>query len=179
MEATELPQDLYEAIGAENKDFAFKAGSSRPFRKSLPGIISGLLWIGFFSLLFFGIFNLDIKGMLESGAAENQTINPALYFLGFCGIFYLIGLIILVSAIIPVIRRGGYFIGTPARLIHYRNGKLRLIGWDQFTGDMQVRGKEQGGNISLYIENRYLEETKRRFSLYPGYDLYDCNPRIV
>jgi hypothetical protein len=152
MGSTELPQVLNEAIGPENRDFAFKAGSSRPFRKSLPGIISGILWIAFFSLLFFGIFNLDFKGMLERGAAENKSINPAFYLLGFFGIFYSIGLAILLSAIIPVIRRGGYFVGTPVRLIHYRNGKIRSVDWEQFTGDMQVRGNEQGGNISLLLK---------------------------
>lgn len=152
MGSTELPQVLNEAIGPENRDFAFKAGSSRPFRKSLPGIISGILWIGFFSLLFLGIFNLDFKGMFERGAAENESINPAFYILGFIGIFYLIGLVILSLAIIPVIRRGGYFVGTPVRLIHYHNGKIRSVDWEQFTGDMQVRGNEQGGNISLLLK---------------------------
>jgi hypothetical protein len=152
MVSTELPQVLNEVTGSENRDFSFKAGSSRPFRKSLPGIISGILWIAFFSLIFFGIFDLDFKGMLERGAEENKSINPAFYLMGFFGIFYLIGLAILFSAIIPAIRRGGYFIGTPVRLINYRNGNIRSVNWEQFTGDMQVRGKEQGGNISFLLK---------------------------
>ncbi|MGE5420321.1 MAG: hypothetical protein ACM3UT_09060 [Chloroflexota bacterium] len=160
MELTELPQELYTAIGSETRDFSVKAGSLKPFRKAVPGIIGGIAWMAFFSLIFFGIFNLDLSGMIAAGAAENKTINPAYYLLGFFGIFYTIGLIIIGKAIIPFIRRGGWFVGTPDRLVHYRRGNIRSIDWEQFTGDMKVRGNGAKGTISMSLRTGRIKRNK-------------------
>lgn len=160
MELTELPQELYAAIGSETRDFAVKAGALKPFRKSLPLIISGIIWLLFFSLLFFALIDLNLSEMIENGAAENKDINPAYYFLGFIGIFYVIGLGIIAKAILPLIRRGGYFVGTPDRLIHYRRGNIRSIDWEQFTGDMKVRGNENKGTLSMSLKTGTMKRRK-------------------
>ncbi len=125
MDLLELPPTLNNAIGSEGRDFVVKAGSLRPLRNSLSGIIAGIVWLAFFSLLFFGIFNVSFPEMVARGAAENNRINQAYYIIAFFGIFYVIGFIIIGKAILPLIKRGGYFIGTPDRLIQYRNGIIR------------------------------------------------------
>lgn len=160
MDLIELPPDLNNAIGTERRDFAVKAGSLRPFRKSLAGIIAGIVWMTFFSLLFFGIFNVNLLKMIESGAAEAGSINPAYYVIAFFGIFYVIGFIIIGSAIIPLIRRGGYFIGTPDRLIQYRSGNIRSIDWEQFTGYMKVRGNGNKGCVSMSLRTGRMKRSK-------------------
>lgn len=160
MELVELPRELNDAVGPETRDFAVKAGSLKPFRKSLPAIIGGFVWMGFFSLLFFGIFGLDIQEMIANGATGNETINQAYYLLGFIGIFYVIGLIIIGKALLPLIRRGGYYVGTPDRLIHYRKGNIRSIDWEQFTGDMKVRGNDGKGTLSMSLKTGTIKRRK-------------------
>lgn len=160
MEFTDLPQELYDAIGSETRDFAFKAGALKPFRKARTPMIGGIVWMAFFSLIFFGIFDLDLRGMIAAGAAENKPINPAYYLLGFIGIFYLIGLIIMGKGIIPLIRRGGWFAGTQERLIHYRKGNIRSIDWEQFTGDMKVRCNDGKGSISMSLRTGIIKRRK-------------------
>ena len=160
MELTDLPNELYTVIGSESRDFAVKAGSLKPFRKSISGIIWGIIWLGFFTLLFFGIFDLNLSESVELGAAENRLINPAYYLLAFFGIFYLIGLIIIINSVVPLIQRGGYFIGTPDRLIHYRKGNIRSINWEQFTGHMKVRGNDERGTLSMELRTGRIKNQK-------------------
>lgn len=160
MDFIELPPALNNLIGSEGKDFAVRAGSLRPFRKSLPGIIAGIVWLSFFTLLFFGIFNVDLPEMIASGAGEDTSINPAYYVIAFFGIFYVVGFIIIGTAIIPLIRRGGYFIGTSDRLIQYRSGKMRSIDWEQFTGDIRISGNERKGTISMLMRTGRLKRQR-------------------
>lgn len=167
MELTELPQELYAATGPETRDFAVKAGSLKPFIKSVPAIIGGVIWMAFFSLIFFSLFDLNLSEMIAKGAADAGTINPAYYLLGFCGIFYAVGLIIIGKAIIPLVRRGGYFVGTPDRLIHYRKGNVRSIDWELFTGDMKVRGNDIKGSISMSLKTGRIRRRNGGQTFYP------------
>ena len=160
MDLFELPSDLNNAVGAERRDFAVKAGSLKPFRKSMPGIMGGIVWLAFFTLLFFGIFNVDLPKMIASGAAENKSINPAYYLIAFFGVFYVIGLIIILLAIIPFFRRGGYFVGTADRLIQYRKGNIRSIDWEQFTGYMKVKGNTNKGCVSMSLRTGRIKRNK-------------------
>jgi hypothetical protein len=160
MELTDLPNELYTVIGFESRDFTLKAGSLKPTGKSISGIIWGIIWMGFFSLLFFGIFDLNLSESVALGAIENRLINPAFYLLAFFGIFYLIGLIIIINSVVPLIKRGGYFVGTPDRLIHYRKGNIRSINWEQFTGHMKVRGSDQKGTLSMELRTGRIKNQK-------------------
>jgi len=45
--------------------------------------------------------------------------------------------------------KGVYFIGTPTRLVHCHRDTIRSIDWEQFSGDIEVSGNEQKGNITL------------------------------
>jgi hypothetical protein len=38
-------------------------------------------------------------------------------------------------------KKGGYFVGTQVRLIHYQKGIIRSIDWEQFSGDIEVSSK--------------------------------------
>jgi hypothetical protein len=106
------------------------------------------------------MFDTDLGGMIAAGAAENKSVNPAYYLVGFFGIFYVVGLIIMGRGIIPLIRRGGWFVGTPDRLIHYRKGNIRSIDWEQFTGDMKVRGSADKGSISMSLRTGIMKSRK-------------------
>jgi len=57
-------------------------------------------------------------------------------------------------------KKGGYFVGTPTRLVHFRNGTIRSIDWEQFSGDIEVNGNEQKGNISLGLRTGKMVSQK-------------------
>jgi hypothetical protein len=49
------------------------------------------------------------------------------------------------------VKKGGYFVGTPLRLIHYENGNVRSIDWEQFSGNITVKVDEINGDLSLQM----------------------------
>ena len=57
-------------------------------------------------------------------------------------------------------RKGGYFVGTPLRLIHYYKGKMRSIDWEQFSGDIEVNGDINKGSISLKMRTGRMVSRK-------------------
>ena len=77
------------------------------------------------------------------------NLKPLLLPALIIGIFVLVGLGMLSWGLRMLFKKGGYFVGTPTRLVHFRNGTIRSIDWEQFSGDIEVSGNEQKGNISL------------------------------
>jgi hypothetical protein len=86
------------------------------------------------------------------------------------GIFVIVGLGMLSWGLSMLFMKGGYFVGTPTRLVHFRNGTIRSIDWEQFSGDIEANGNDQKGNISLGLRtgkmvsqkngpDRYVPET--------------------
>jgi len=57
-------------------------------------------------------------------------------------------------------KKGGYFVGTPTRLVHFSNGTIRSIDWEQFSGDIEVGGNEEKGNISLGLRTGKMVSQK-------------------
>jgi len=77
----------------------------------------------------------------------------------FTVISILVGVGVLAWGIYFLVKKGGYFVGTPERLINYRNGKIRSIDWEQFTGDIEVSGNEKKGDISLQMRTGKMVNT--------------------
>ena len=163
MEYIELPQNLTMAIGSENRDFAVKAGRLSPVRKSLHSIFFGLAWTGFVIFFISLVFNPEAT---DPESAENTSTIPFFMYI-FLGIFLLIGLSVLASGIIQIFKKGGIFVGTPQRLIQYRNGRIRSIDWEQFTGDLEVGGNEQKGNIEMRLRSGHMVNRKGGNSYVP------------
>lgn len=84
----------------------------------------------------------------------------------FLGIFLLAGIFIFVSGIIALFKSGGYFVGTPLRLVHYQNGNIRSIDWEQFSGEIELRGNAQKGNISLQMRTGRMVSRKGQSDRY-------------
>lgn len=151
MEIIELPQVLTSLIGSESTDFAVKAGLRRPISKSVGNIGFGLLFTvatGIFVLIFLGADRNPQTGTIGPGSD-----TPIIVLLS---VFMLIGITILISGIIKAFRTGGYFVGTPKRLINYRNGKHYSIDWQKFAGDTQVTGNNRKGTITLVMRPENL-----------------------
>jgi hypothetical protein len=58
-----------------------------------------------------------------------------------------------------LLKPGGIFIGTPKKLLNYRNGELISYDWDMFTMKTKVRGNAAKGNLTLIRTTGY--KTKR------------------
>ena len=162
-----LPADLDAAIGAEKKDFAVKAGRAQPRKKSFSLIRFGVIWtvfIGIFAFAFLGpIFqgkevHFEANGVPTVASPDNldPLIFPAIIII----VFVLIGIGILSKGIYSFLQKGGYFVGTPLRLVNYQNGNIRSIDWEQFSGEIEFNGNASKGDISLQMRTGRMVSRK-------------------
>lgn len=162
-----LPRELNHNLGAERKDFAVKAGRAQPRNKSLALIIFGAFWTAFTSIFvvaFLGPVFVGKEVQFEANGvptvAGPDNLEPLMMPALIIGIFVLIGLGMLAGGFYSMFKKGGYFVGTQNRLIHYYKGTIRSIDWEQFSGDIQVSGTIEKGNISLQMRTGRMVSRK-------------------
>lgn len=167
MENITLPPELSSSVSSENKDFVIKAGRAQPLKNSLPLIIFGIVWISFTSIFVFAFLGPIFQGkevhFKSNGVptvASPDNLDPIVMPAIIIGIFVLIGIGMLAWGIYSLVKKGGYFVGTPKRLVHFQNGNIRSIEWKQFSGDMEVSGNAPKGNISLQMNTGRMVNTK-------------------
>ena len=162
-----LPPELITAIGSEPRDFAIKAKRSQPPKVSLALIIFGAVWLGFTSIFVIAFLGPLFKGKeVEFLANDVPTVagpgnlGPILVPALIIGLFVFVGLIMLASGLYMLFKKGGYFVGTPTRLISFKNGSYRSIDWEQFSGDIEVTGNVKKGNITLGLRSGKMVSSK-------------------
>lgn len=156
IESYGLPGLLAQNLGSEKRDFAVMAARSQPLKMSMAIIVFGTVWLAFTSIFVFAFLGPVFAGrevhFLSNDVptvAGPGNLKPLLLPALIIGIFVLAGLGMLSWGLRMLFKKGGYFVGTPTRLVHFRNGTIRSIDWEQFSGDIEVSGNEQKGNISL------------------------------
>ncbi|WP_094227612.1 hypothetical protein [Methanolobus psychrotolerans] len=151
IENISLPQDLIFAIGSETKDFAVKAKRKESFSTALSRLVVAIFWLAISVPLALS-FSVDLNRI---NFASNEFLTVAsfgdLFHALFPSLFVLIGIGILGWSIFSLFGKGGYFVGTPTRLVSYRKGKIRSVDWKQFSGDIKVSGNTENGNIHLQL----------------------------
>ncbi|OGD66966.1 hypothetical protein A2442_00155 [Candidatus Campbellbacteria bacterium RIFOXYC2_FULL_35_25] len=166
-----LPKGLNIAIGSERKDFEVEARHTQPLTKIFSLGVFGIIW-----LTFTGVFMFAFLGPLFQGkevyftsneipvVASLQNLNPLIAPMLVMAIFVLVGIYILGFGIFSFFKKGGYFVGTPTRLINYRKNKVRSIDWEQFSGDIEINGNSKKGNIILQMRTGKIvnEENESR-----------------
>ena len=169
MKKTTLPPALYSSIGSENTDFVVKAGRIQPLKQSLSLIFFGTVWIAFTSMFVFVFLGPIFQGKevyFESNniptVAGPNNLGPIVIPAIFIGVFILIGISMLSWGFYSLFKKGGYFVGTPTRLVHFQNSNIRSIDWEQFSGDIKVSGNAQKGNISLQMRTGQMVSRKNR-----------------
>jgi hypothetical protein len=179
IELDSLPALLAGNIAGESKDFAVMASRSQPLKNSLAVILFGTFWLAFTS-----IFVVAFLGPLFVGNEVHFTANdvpvtaghgnmgPILVPALIIGLFVFIGIGMLGYGFYSLFRKGGYFVGTPARLIHYHNGTIRSIDWEQFSGDIELSGNDQKGNITLGMRTGKMVSQKNGPDRYVPDTLY-------
>lgn len=158
MNNIKLPPELLSIVSPEKIDFATKAGRAKPKKKSILIILFGVVWTLFTSIFVFIFFVPIFQGKevhFESNGvptvASPDNLEPLLLPAIIVGLFLLIGIGMLSWGIFSMMKKGGYFVGTPTRLIYYQNGIIRSIDWEEFSGDIKVSGDNTKGNISLLM----------------------------
>lgn len=154
----ELPEEINISLGSESRDFAVKSTLAQPIGGSIYNIIFGVGFIGFtlfMMSLFIGPEFWDyvintLKGT-ESVTPYEGGLKGLIFLVVFLGIFVSVGLFEFLKGVFSLFRRGGYFVGTPTRLDNFRRGKMISSDWEQFTGNIMVKGSNKKGNIKLLM----------------------------
>jgi hypothetical protein len=164
---TRLPDVLESNLRSEPIDFALKAGRAKPARESFFLILFGIIWILFTSIFvaaFFGPILLGgeshftVNGTPEVASPEN--LGPLLFPGILISVFMIIGFTVLIAGIVTLNKKGGIFVGTPFRLVHFRKGNLRSIDWEQFSGDIILKGGKEKGSIGLRMRTGQMVSQK-------------------
>jgi len=162
-----LPDDLNTVIGSEKKEFAVKAKRAQPGKVSMSLILFGTVWLAFTSIFFVAFLGPLFVGeeveFTTNGVptvAGPGNLGPILLPALIIGVFVLVGIAMMGSGIYSMFKKGGYFVGTPTRLIHYQNGTVRSIDWEQFSGDIEINGDAEKGNLSLQMRTGRMVSSK-------------------
>lgn len=168
-----LPQQLVNVIGSEKKEFAVKSGRAHPPKTALFVLLFGAAWSAFTSIFVFAFLgplfvgkevHFEANGVPAVASPDNlePIIVPALII----GVFVLVGLGMLVAGFYLLLKKGGYFVGTATRLVHFYNGKIRSIDWEQFNGNIEVKGNAFKGNLSLQMRTGRMVRSKNQPARY-------------
>ena len=176
---TRLPYELSSNLGSESKDFAVKAGRAQPRKTSLSLFLFGIAWTAFtsiFVITFLGPLFVGKEVHFESNGvptvASPDNLGPILVPALIIGLFVLIGIGMISWGIYTMSKKGGYFVGTPMRLVHYYKGNIRSIDWEQFSGDIELSGNKQKGNISLQMRTGRMVSRKNGPDRYVPHNIY-------
>lgn len=153
-----LPTELNQLLAAESKDFAVKSSRAYPRRTAYFFLAFAGFWLVFTSIFFIGFFGPLIttgethfvsNDVPTTASWDNLSplLMPALFIL----VFAVVGLSLLAAGVYRLFKTGGYFIGTPQRLVVYSKNSIRSIDWEQFSGDIQLSGNNHQGNLTLVM----------------------------
>ena len=175
----ELPKNLIAVIGDEKIEFSVKSKRAKPLKSSIGLILFGAVWTAFTSIFVFAFFGPLFIGEEVHFTSNNvptvagpDNLEPLIFPAILIGVFVLIGLIILSAGLYSLFKQGGYFVGTPLRVISFQNGKIRSIDWEQFSGDITVRGDEIKGDLSLQMRTGKMVSSKNNRSRYVPETIY-------
>ncbi|ETN96817.1 hypothetical protein [Zhouia amylolytica] len=169
MNRNAIPKDLRTIIGSEPTDFIVKSKKNFPRRKGLTLLAFAGFWNVFISIFVIAFIVPIIQGkevhfkqndIPVTGSLENwETILvPSLII----GLFVVVGIFLLIAAIVQLLQKGGYFVGTPTRFIKYRRGNTTIKDWEQFSGNMRVSNKGNYGNIEMELRTGKMKRGKNK-----------------
>ncbi len=162
-----LPQELSSSLGSEAQDFAIKAERALPVRKCVSLIVLGLVWTVFMSMFWVTLLGPVLMGQEATfkvngvqTAVGPGNLAPLLFPGLVIGVLTLAGLVFLLWGVASLFREGGYFVGTASRLVFFKKGNIRSMDWGNFSGDIEVRGADQKGDISLRMSSGKMESSR-------------------
>jgi hypothetical protein len=139
MNTSDIPEDLQRLIEHDTIDFITKAKRNFPIKKSLSLVFFGTAWTALSSIF--------IQSFTEPFLASKSIPVPGLVI----GLFFIVGIGILISGVRSLFQKGGYFVGTTKSLIKYRNGKITRTTWNKFTEKIEITNKVDGGSLAFIL----------------------------
>jgi len=145
MKKYDLPKDLQTVLGNEEIEFAVYANRRQPKSASYKTIAMSLVWL--FPALLMAYFFLaplidgkEVRFKVNDKpvTASWDNLEPMLFPAIFIFLFIALGIGLLYWGIIMLTKKGGYFVGTKNRIIHYLNGNIEYFDWEQFTGNVEL-----------------------------------------
>ena len=175
----DLPKNLLTVLGDEKIDFSLKAKHAKPIKNSIGIILFGSVWTAFTSIFVFAFLwplfigeEVHFSSNNVPTVASPDNLEPIMFPAIIIGVFVLIGLSMLAFGIYSILKKGGYFVGTPLRMISYEDKSVRSIDWEQFSGDIEVRGDEFNGNLTLQMRTGKMVSSKNSGSRYVPDTIY-------
>lgn len=162
-----IPSSLRTVLGSETRDFVVNASRAHPLKASLFVLFFGIAW-----LLFSSIFVVAFLGPLFVGkevhfmaddvptVAGPGNLGPIIVPALIIGLFVLVGIGMVSWGLVLLTRKGGYFVGTPTRMVSCQGGTIRSIDWEQFSGDIEISGDDQKGNLTLQLRSGRMVSQK-------------------
>lgn len=162
------PFDIREILGGETADFMVKANRTIPARKAIYPMGLGLFWLLFTSIFFFAFlgplfvgkevhFTSNGQAVVASPSNLGPITVPALIIV----VFLIVGLAITGYGIYILFSKGAWFIGTEKRFIMIKKNEIRSIDWEQFTGDIEVKGKPEKASLTLVMRTGRMVSRRR------------------
>lgn len=168
-----IPHELSNVLGSESRDFIVEAKRAYPITNSFSLVFFGLMWTGITGIIAFAFFgpifkgnesHFSINGVATTASLDNM--EPLLFPGVFLSLFILVGIGFLIAGFYKIFKKGGFFVGTPTRLVCYLDGKIRSIDWEQFTGDIKFTGSDQNGVLSLVMRTGKMVSRQNQSSKY-------------
>jgi hypothetical protein len=171
-----IPQELADFIGDEKIVFSVRSKRKKPLTRQVRFFAGSL-----FLLLISGAIATAFVFSASLALPEQSMGLHVLAFL-FASIVVFFPLMVFVRAIFSFFRSGGYFVGTPNRLIHYRhNRKIKSRGWGAFAPNVMLHNLNQHGvgNVILELKKRIKTKDKKGNNTFYKHRVYMCSVENV
>lgn len=158
-----MPDELNNYVGSESRDFVVKAK-----RADFPGkyiflIFFSIVWTAMpLSMLVAWLTPFFTPAPGKASFSLTSDLPVLISTLAFPGIFVVVGFAIFGFSLYSLLRSGGYFVGTPTRLVVYDQGELRSISWEQFSGDITTIGNNTNGSLTLMLKSIKTTSSSRK-----------------
>ncbi|MCD6580136.1 hypothetical protein J7L48_11745 [bacterium] len=151
-----IPDYVNTALSGSATDFIVKAKRKNSLGGFFASLIFSIVWLGISGTMLFIILApllsgrnvpITVNGVHKIGNLHN--LGPVIVPVVMLSVFVLIGLLILFAGLASAFRKGDYFAGSKDFLYIINSKGLRKIDWEQFSGDIQLKGNGENGTIIL------------------------------
>ncbi|WP_343329798.1 hypothetical protein [Polaribacter staleyi] len=168
MRSNTIPIELRNLISPEQTDFIVKSSRNYPKKNGLFLLFFSLFWNAFVSIFVIAFIIPVLSGkevhfkendVPTSGSLENweSILVPSLVI----GLFVVVGIGLFIWAFVQLFQKGGYFVGTETRFIKYRNGKITVKDWEQFSGNIKMSNKSRVGDLELELRTGKMKSRNK------------------
>jgi hypothetical protein len=158
-----LPRDLQTIVDSEKVDFSLLSKRSEPLQRVALYILVGIFLTGIMAF----ILNKMLVPILDGGEhqivinGEDKTVSldnfqPLIFPVCIELLFFYTGIALFINGVKVIFQTGGFYVGTPDRLIRYYRGKVNSYDWEQFSGVITTKSRQ----ITLDLKTGRMETRK-------------------